>query len=180
MKFLCVPCDTAMKLTKTEEAEPGSLSVIYGCPECGYEMAMLTNVYETQLVRSLGVRIGPAAEALAAAPGDVVASGESAATPAVAAGGGSKCPFAAMMGGRGATEVAGNGLSAGADTIAAMPAPAVAEGLSWTSGAMARLEAIPEMVRPMAKMGIEMVAREQGVQLIDESLLSEARSRFGM
>ncbi|HUR35649.1 MAG TPA: PCP reductase family protein [Vicinamibacterales bacterium] len=38
----------------------GSLSVVYSCPECGYEMAMLTNAYETQIVQSLGVRIGPA------------------------------------------------------------------------------------------------------------------------
>ena len=39
----------------------GSLSVVYSCPECGYEMAMLTNAYETQVVQSLGVQIGPAA-----------------------------------------------------------------------------------------------------------------------
>jgi hypothetical protein len=39
--------------------ERGSLSVVYSCPECGYEMAMLTNAYETQIVQSLGVRIGP-------------------------------------------------------------------------------------------------------------------------
>jgi hypothetical protein len=40
--------------------ERGSLSIVYSCPECGYEMAMLTNAYETQVVQSLGVRIGPA------------------------------------------------------------------------------------------------------------------------
>jgi hypothetical protein len=60
MKFLCVPCDSPMKLQTIGPPERGSLSVVYSCPECGYEMAMLTNPYETQVVQSLGVRIGPA------------------------------------------------------------------------------------------------------------------------
>ena len=60
MKFLCVPCDSPMKLQSVAPPERGSLSVVYACPECGYEMAMLTNAYETQVVQSLGVRIGPA------------------------------------------------------------------------------------------------------------------------
>jgi len=36
------------------------------------------------------------------------------------------------------------------------------------------------MVRPMARAGVEMVAREQGLELIDEAALAAARSRFGM
>ena len=79
MKFLCVPCDSPMTLQTVGPPERGSLSVVYSCPECGYEMAMLTNAYETQVVQSLGVRIGPSAEAGAS-------SGAS-----------SKCPFPAMM-----------------------------------------------------------------------------------
>jgi len=63
MKFLCVPCDSPMKLQSVSPPERGSLSVVYSCPECGYEMAMLTNAYETQVVQSLGVRIGPEVEA---------------------------------------------------------------------------------------------------------------------
>ncbi len=79
MKFLCVPCDSPMKLQSVAPPERGSLSVVYSCPECGYEMAMLTNAYETQLVQSLGVRIGPA----------------EASTGAGTSGG--KCPFSAMI-----------------------------------------------------------------------------------
>jgi hypothetical protein len=78
MKFLCVPCDTPMKLQTVGPPERGSLSIVYSCPECGYEMAMLTNAYETQVVQSLGVRIGPA---------------EASAKSDKAAG----CPFAAMI-----------------------------------------------------------------------------------
>ena len=83
MKFLCVPCDTPMKLQTVAPPDRGSLSVVYSCPACGYEMAMLTNAYETQVVQSLGVRIGPATDAAA-----VTASGGS-------------CPFSAMIPGNG-------------------------------------------------------------------------------
>lgn len=76
MKFLCIPCDSAMKLQSVGPPDRGSLSVVYACPECGYEMAMLTNAYETQVVQSLGVRIGP----------DAMAGDSS-----------SKCPFSAMI-----------------------------------------------------------------------------------
>jgi len=82
MKFLCVPCDTPMKLQTVAPPDRGSLSVVYSCPECGYEMAMLTNAYETQVVQSLGVRIGPDQGANAAAPDA-----------------GGKCPFPAMVAG---------------------------------------------------------------------------------
>jgi hypothetical protein len=59
MKFLCVPCDTPMRLADKRPPDQGSLTLVYACDECGYEMAMLTNAYETQLVSSLGVKIGP-------------------------------------------------------------------------------------------------------------------------
>ena len=87
MKFLCVPCDSPMKLQSVGPPERGSLSVVYSCPECGYEMAMLTNPYETQVVQSLGVRIGPDVEAGASSTS------------------GSRCPFSAMIpGNEGAAE----------------------------------------------------------------------------
>src|SRR5436190_12912829 len=60
MKFLCIPCDTPMTLQTVGPPDRGSLSIVYSCPPCGYEIAMLTNAYETQAVQSLGVRIGPA------------------------------------------------------------------------------------------------------------------------
>ena len=164
MKFLCVPCDSQMRLRATEENEPGSLSVVYECPECGYEMAMLTNQHETDMVRSLGVRIGPAAAAAIANPGPAAMMGTSG--PAGEASTGSRCPFSAMLGGTTQPQ-------AGMETAAP-------SGPEWTPGALARLDSIPEMVRPMARAGIEMVARENGHRLIDEAVLAEARARFGM
>lgn len=77
MKFLCVSCDEPMKLTAAAPPDRGSLAITYACPACGHQIAMLTNPYETQVVQSLGVRIGPA---------------ESGGSPNLA-----KCPFSDMV-----------------------------------------------------------------------------------
>ena len=156
MKFLCVPCDSPMKLQTVGPPERGSLSVVYACPECGYEMAMLTNAYETQVVQSLGVRIGPdRLGADGAAAGQADASTEA----------GGKCPFSAMIPGNGEVQ----------PSRAGEPIP-----VRWTAAAEARLANIPEFVRPMARTGIERFARERGNLEVDEKILDEAREFFGM
>jgi len=68
MKFLCVSCDEAMKLTDAQPPDRGSLTVMYRCPTCSHEIAMLTNPYETQVVGSLGVQVGPEADGAAKCP----------------------------------------------------------------------------------------------------------------
>lgn len=151
MKFLCVPCDSPMKLQTLGPPERGSLSIVYSCPACGYEMAMLTNAYETQVVQSLGVRIGPDNNQAGRGEGEAAA--------------GSGCPFAAMIPG---TE----GVRPG---HAGEPVP-----VRWTAAAEARLANIPEFVRPMARTGIEKFAQEKGVLEVDEQMLDAARDFFGM
>src|SRR4051812_41207604 len=150
MKFLCVPCDSPMTLQTVAPPERGSLSIVYSCPECGYEIAMLTNAYETQAVQSLGVRIGPESDSKALGG----ASAEAGAT----------CPFAAMIPG---TEDAQRGV---AEPVA----------VRWTAAAEARLANIPAFVRPMARTGIERFARERGLLEVDEKILEAAREFFGM
>ena len=154
MKFLCVPCDQPMKLGEVGPPDRGSLAVRYTCPACGYEMAMLTNPFETQMVQSLGVRIGPETAR------EVPQQSESA----------SKCPFSAMI----------PGLSDAAREAAAEAGPGSAGEIEWTAQAKARLEAIPSFVRPMARTGIERFARERGYATVDERVLDEARDFFGM
>jgi hypothetical protein len=162
MKFLCVPCDSPMKLQTVAPPEGGSLSVVYSCPECGYEMAMLTNPFETQLVQSLGVRIGPdRLRAEGASPSLAEASAETRSAP--------NCPFAAML-------PAAEGVPGGTAYVEAGDPVAV----RWTSGAEARLANIPAFVRPMARTGIESFARERGVLEVDEKILDAARDFFGM
>ena len=156
MKFLCVPCDSPMKLQSVAPPESGSLSVVYSCPECGYEMAMLTNPYETQLVQSLGVRIGPSGgPASSASPDESTSSG--------------KCPFPSMMAG------AERAVEGADDVQAGEQIP-----VRWTSAAERRLANIPAFVRPMAKTGIEKFARERGALEVNETILDQAKDFFGM
>jgi hypothetical protein len=140
-----------MKLQSVGPPDRGSLSVVYGCPECGYEMAMLTNAYETQVVQSLGVRIGPSTD-------PVEASAEAGTT-------GGRCPFSTM--------IPGNEQTHPSDTREPNP-------VRWTAAAEARLANIPEFVRPMARTGIERFARESGALEVNDAILDRAREFFGM
>lgn len=152
MKFLCVACDEAMRLVETRGPDRGSMTVVFGCPTCGRETAMLTNASETQVVRSLGVKIG--GRTVDAEPmeglreGLVTGSGD---------GGASKCPFTGVV------EDAYD-----------------ASSLTWTDAARKRAEKIPVFARRMAMKGVEDYAREHGYGEISEAVLDEARGEMGL
>jgi DNA-directed RNA polymerase subunit RPC12/RpoP len=165
MKFLCLDCDQPMKLHGTEGPDEGSLTVTFRCPQCGFRVAMLTNPFETQMVRSLGVTIGgrtaPAApfeqvrQSMANARPDVFEH-----APAAPSGeSGAGCPFAAMLN----------------DDAATGPA-----SLPWAPEAEARIERIPDFIRPMARRAIERYAETKGYAAITEDVMEEARGAFGM
>ncbi len=177
MKFLCIACDEAMRLQSTAGPDEGSLTVTFACPACGHRVAMLTNPWETQMVRTLGVKVGgrttePApfeqVRASLARQRDSAFVEEGAGpggAPAGSAGGaeGPGCPFAAMIPGFGtpATEAA-------------------ASGPAWTPEAAARIERIPAFIRAMAKQAIERFARERGYATITDAVMDEARTSMGM
>ena len=168
MKFLCVPCDSPMKMQTVGSPEGGSLSVVYSCPECGYEMAMLTNPFETQLVQSLGVRIGPDRGAGAPGTGSTSASG-------------GKCPFTGMIPTEGEARPFDPAQGGPVDPAQDRPGQAGDPiAVRWTAAAEARLANIPSFVRPMARTGIEQFAREKGALEVDEQILDAARDFFGM
>lgn len=58
MKFLCVGCDEQMLFEQRQLPGDGTLAAAFRCPECDRVVAMLTNPMETQLVSSLGIKIG--------------------------------------------------------------------------------------------------------------------------
>lgn len=58
MKFLCLDCDHQMEFTERQEPGDGTFAAAFRCPRCGRAVALLANPMETQLVGSLGVRIG--------------------------------------------------------------------------------------------------------------------------
>ena len=164
MKFLCLDCDQPMKLHGTEGPDEGSLTVTFRCPECGFRVAMLTNPFETQMVRSLGVKVG--GRTVPAEPFEHLRSTMAGARPDAFEGGGgtsdtpgSGCPFAAALG-----------------ENATAPPSAVA----WTPEAEARLDRIPSFIRPMARRSIERFAEDKGYASITETVMDEARTVFGM
>jgi hypothetical protein len=164
MKFLCQSCDEGMKLEAARGPDEGSLQATFVCPRCHYKVVMLTNPWETQLVQTLGVKIG--GRAGSAAPYEQVLSGldrsgpdsdsrtdETDAVPA--------CPFAGMLGQ--VEEVVSS-----------------TQGPLWTPGAKVRIERIPSFIRPMVQKAVERYAVEQGHQQITDAVMDEARSRLGM
>ncbi len=58
MKFLCVDCDEQMVFEERQLPGDGTLAAVFRCPACERMTAMLTNPMETQLVSSLGVKVG--------------------------------------------------------------------------------------------------------------------------
>jgi hypothetical protein len=170
MKFLCIACDEGMRLAATSGPDEGSLTVTFACPTCGHRVAMLTNPWETQLVRTLGVKVGgqaapaaPFSEVRAALAHQRDAAFTAEVTPSVPAAAeeasGPGCPFAAMIGGA---------------------APAPADGLAWTPEAQGRVERIPAFIRPMARQAIERFARDRGYGTITDQVMDEAREFIGM
>jgi DNA-directed RNA polymerase subunit RPC12/RpoP len=165
MKFLCLDCDEAMKLHSTAGPDEGSLTVTFRCPTCGFRVAMLTNPFETQMVRSLGVKVG--GRAVPAQPFEHLRSTIAGArTDAFEATGeaASGCPFAAALGGD-ATSAA---------------APERSAAVVWEAAAERRLANIPGFIRPMAKRSIERFAEGKGYTSITEGVMDEARTVFGM
>ena len=58
MKFLCIDCDEQMQFEERRVPGDGTFAAAFACPRCGHRIAMLANPMETQLVDSLGVKIG--------------------------------------------------------------------------------------------------------------------------
>lgn len=58
MKFLCVDCDRVMDYVERRLPGDGTMAVVYACPACGRETAMLANPMETRLVSGLGIEVG--------------------------------------------------------------------------------------------------------------------------
>jgi hypothetical protein len=173
MKFLCITCDEALRHQATRGPDNGVMTVIFACPGCGWEMAMYTNPWETQMVRSLDVKIGGRsvpAEPLETLRASLGGSGEALATPPtqtpVASGEAPKCPFADVV--------------ASAYNDSQTPAePAAPGAVRWTPEAEQRIaQRIPSFIRPMARLGIEKFARERGYGEITPEVLDEAKTIF--
>jgi len=168
MKFLCVECDEPMKLKDTKGPVDGSMTVVFVCPECERQIAMLTNQMETQMVRSLDIKLGGASsqeEPMGIIRSSLAQSRDDVFSPSIHSHeetdqkeSASKCPFTGAV----------------ADAFEA------SSEIVWTPQAEERLGRIPPFARSMAKQGVERHARERGYKKIDDAVMEEVRDQFGM
>jgi hypothetical protein len=188
MKFVCLNCETYMNFEKVEKPGEGSLGVFFGCPSCGAKFSMVTNPGETQMVSSLGVKLGgrtAAAEPFEMTRGTLkdealAGSGQMAAylnekiqggQPATAAPAPAKsgekssggCPFSAM--------VAEMGLTSGGKA-----ANGGASEFTWTADAKEKLDRLPSFVKPMVQSSVEAYARKQGYKSITLQVMDDSKN----
>lgn len=172
MKFLCTDCDTAMKFKDVTRPEQGSVTALFECPDCFTEIAMYLNPSETQMLKSLDLKLGGNSEAaqpmqlvrsqLETAKGEAMPNEVSPETGSSETAEGGKCPF---------TGVISEAFQETSETTE--PNDPV-----WTAEALERLERIPAFVRPMAKMGIESFAKDNGHDEITGEIMDAARGNF--
>src|SRR5690606_6616244 len=130
------------------------VAAVFTCARCGTEIAMLTNPMETQLVSSLGIRVGgrelpeQPMEVVRSelAPGRDDASDDDVASPDAAPG-----------------EAAG-----------------AAGGVEWSDDARARLGNVPGFVRGMVKRIYTDYARDHGIARITPDVMDRARHDLGL
>ncbi|ALA56778.1 PCP reductase family protein [Nitrospira moscoviensis] len=191
MKFVCLNCETYMNFEKVEKPGEGSLGVFFGCPSCNAKFSMVTNPGETQMVSSLGVKLGGRTDA--AAPfemtrgtlkdeaqagagqmgaylnekiqgGQPVAAAPSPAKSGEKTGGG--CPFSAM--------VAEMGLATGGKPgNGTTPGPSE---FTWTPDAKEKLDRLPSFVKPMVQGSVEAYARKQGFKTITLQVMDDSKN----
>lgn len=192
MKFVCLTCETYMNFEKVEKPGEGSLGVFFGCPSCGAKFSMVTNPGETQMVSSLGVKLGGrtvAAEPfemtrgtlkdeaqagsgqMAAYLNEKIQGGQPAtasAAPAPAKAGEKSsggCPFSAMVAEMGLTS-GGKPAGGGAGTTE----------FTWSADAKEKLDRLPVFVKPMVQSSVEAYARKQGYTTITLQVMDDSKN----
>lgn len=189
MKFVCLNCETYMNFEKVEKPGEGTLGVFFGCPSCNAKFSMVTNPGETQMVSSLGVKLGGRTveaepfemtrgtlkdEALAGAGqmgaylNEKIQGGQpvaAAASPAKVPEKASGCPFSAM--------VAEMGLTSSGKPANGGSSPSE---FTWTADAQEKLDRLPAFVKPMVQGSVETYARKQGFKTITLQVMDDSKN----
>lgn len=150
MKFLCVECDEQMHFEERQLPGDGTLAAVFRCPSCERMTAMLTNPMETQLVSSLGVKVG-----------------------------GRTVPEAPFEGIRtGVTSGREEAFDPGEpDDTARSDTPSK---VTWSVDAVERLGHVPSFVRGMVKKIYTEYARDHGISEITPGVMDRARTDLGL
>lgn len=160
MKFLCVGCDAVMKFAERQLPGDGTMAAVFTCPACGGEVAMLTNPMETQLVASLGVKVG--GRTIEEQPFELIRE-------SVASGG----------------DVFADAEAHDARANAGAPDSRADAGVHvtrviWSADAAERLERVPVFVRGMVKRIYSDYAKERGIATITTDVMDRARTDLGL
>ena len=150
MKFLCLECDERMDFDERAVPGDGTFAAAFTCPTCGRRVAMLANPMETQLVESLGVKIG--GRTLDEQPLELVRS--------------------RMVGREDAFEEHEAGRELGG--------PQQDGPIRWSAEAEERLQRVPKFVRGMVKKIYGEYAAERGIAEMTPELMDRARTELGL
>ncbi len=150
MKFLCIACDTVMDFAERQIPGDGTLAAVFECGSCDREVAMLTNPMETQLVSSMGVKIG--GREVPAQPMELART--------------------SMEGG---SEEVFDPTDEPVQDQVAHPLR-----VTWTSEAVGRLDNVPTFVRGMVKRIYTDWAQQNGVNEMNPKVMDRARSELGL
>lgn len=153
MKFLCIDCDEQMSFRERQLPGDGTLAAVFRCPACGREVAMLTNPMETQVVSSLGIKIG--GREVPEQPLELVRS--------------------SLDGGRDEAFAEPPTTSVTSPETSPRTSP-----VEWNEGATRRLEAVPSFVRGMVKRIYTDYAKEHGIHEITPQVMDRARTDLGL
>lgn len=150
MKFLCLDCDARMEFEDRDVPGDGTFAAAFACPTCGRKVALLANPMETQLVESLGVKIG--GRTLEEQPLELVRTKLR----------GKDGAFEETEGGPRRSQAAEGGR------------------VRWSEAAQERLQRVPGFVRGMVKKIYGEYAAERGIAEITPDVLDEARVELGL
>lgn len=150
MKFLCVGCDRVMDYIERRLPGDGTMAVVYACPECARETALLTNPMETRLVSGLGIEVG--GRTVPPEPLELVRSALD-------------MPEEQTL--------HEGGADGGSGTLRAGQ-------VRWSAAARERLLAVPSFVRGMVKRIYGEYAAERDIEEITPEIMDRARAELGL
>lgn len=150
MKFLCLDCDQVMDYAERRLPGDGTMAVVYACPDCGREIAMLANPMETRMVSGLGIEVG-----------------------------GRTVPPEPLELARSATDLAEDPTRADGG-MAGEPGSRRPGQVRWNAAARERLLAVPTFVRGMVKRIYGEYAAERNIEEITPEIMDRARSDLGL
>jgi hypothetical protein len=150
VKFLCLTCDQVMDYAERRLPGDGTMAVVYACPDCGREIAMLANPMETRMVSGLGIEVG-----------------------------GRTVPPEPLELARSAIDLVDDPTRVD-DGMAGEPGRRRPGQVRWNAAARERLLAVPSFVRGMVKRIYGEYAAERDIEEITPEIMDRARSELGL